>query len=212
MIAPMRRPASRTFVGRAAELAVLEAALATAGDGEPGVVLVGGEAGVGKTRLLAELAAGAADRGVLVATGCVELTAGAAPYLAFSEALRDLTRSAPSATARRWPARRPGSEPSWPSTSAGSTTRGPPSATGSSGSATTPGSWPAWWPPGSRPRQLRPSGHAPRAAAARLRWPPPRAAACSRGSTSSPPEPISRVHAHRARRKRTVAARGDERL
>jgi predicted ATPase len=109
MIAPMRRPASRTFVGRTAELAMLEAALAAAGDGEPGVVLVGGEAGVGKTRLLAELAAGAADRGALVATGgCVELTAGAAPYLAFTEALRDLARGT---GPRAWERLRDGAPP-----------------------------------------------------------------------------------------------------
>jgi DNA-binding CsgD family transcriptional regulator/tetratricopeptide (TPR) repeat protein len=84
----------RRFVGRAAELAALEAALAGAGEGRPEVVLVGGEAGVGKTRLVRELADRAAARGTLVATGaCVELTAGTAPYLAFTEALRDLARA-----------------------------------------------------------------------------------------------------------------------
>ena len=45
--------ASVAFVGRAAELAQLEAWL---DDGEPGVVVVEGEAGGGKTRLVAELA------------------------------------------------------------------------------------------------------------------------------------------------------------
>src|SRR5918996_5329231 len=85
---------SRRFVGRAAELAALEAALAAAAEGRPEVVLVGGEAGVGKTRLVAELADRAAAWGTLVATaGCVELTAGTAPYLAFTEALRDLGRA-----------------------------------------------------------------------------------------------------------------------
>jgi DNA-binding CsgD family transcriptional regulator len=90
MIGAMRR----RFVGRAAELAALEAALAQAGEGRPAVVLVGGEAGVGKTRLVGELAGRAAERGALVATGtCVELTAGTAPYLAFTDALRDLARA-----------------------------------------------------------------------------------------------------------------------
>ena len=89
MIGAMRR-----FVGRAAELAELEAALTAAGEGRPEVVLVGGEAGVGKTRLIAEAAARAAGRGTIVAIGgCVELTAGAAPYLAFTDALRDLGRA-----------------------------------------------------------------------------------------------------------------------
>jgi predicted ATPase len=60
------------------------------------MVLVGGEAGVGKTRLVAELAAGAQETGALVATGaCVELTAGTAPYLAATEVLRDLARVLP---------------------------------------------------------------------------------------------------------------------
>ena len=81
-------------MGRAAELAALEAALAAAAEGRSAVVLVGGEAGVGKTRLVAELADRAAASGALVATGgCVELTAGAAPFLAFTEALRDLGRA-----------------------------------------------------------------------------------------------------------------------
>ena len=89
----MRHVASRSLVGRAAEMAVLEAAFAAAGDGEASVVLVGGEAGVGKTRLVAEMAARARAAGALVAVGaCVELTAGTAPYLAATDALRDLSR------------------------------------------------------------------------------------------------------------------------
>jgi DNA-binding CsgD family transcriptional regulator len=90
MIGAMRR----RFVGRAAELAALDAALAATAEGRPAVVLVGGEAGVGKTRLIAELAERATAGGMLVASGgCVELTAGTAPYLAFTEALRDLGRA-----------------------------------------------------------------------------------------------------------------------
>jgi DNA-binding CsgD family transcriptional regulator/tetratricopeptide (TPR) repeat protein len=100
MIEAMRLPASRSFVGRAAELAALDAALSAASEGEPSVALVGGEAGVGKTRLVAELGARAAGGGAAVAVGgSVELTAGAAPYLAFTEALRDLERAA---GARAW--------------------------------------------------------------------------------------------------------------
>ena len=49
------RVASPTFVGRIEELRLLEAARVRAADGDPAVVLVGGEAGVGKTRLIAEL-------------------------------------------------------------------------------------------------------------------------------------------------------------
>src|SRR4051812_31294625 len=92
----MRHLESRSFVGRAAELAVLEGALAEAAGGEPSMVLIGGEAGVGKTRLVAELAVRAREPGALVATGaCIELTAGTAPYLAATEVLRDLARVLP---------------------------------------------------------------------------------------------------------------------
>src|SRR5436309_2991667 len=49
------RVTSPRFVGRQAELDVLETALADARAARPSVVLVGGEAGVGKSRLLEDL-------------------------------------------------------------------------------------------------------------------------------------------------------------
>jgi predicted ATPase len=49
------RVVSPIFVGRVEELDVLKAALGRAKNSEPAAVLVGGEAGVGKTRLVAEL-------------------------------------------------------------------------------------------------------------------------------------------------------------
>jgi len=57
------------FVGRAGELAVLEAAAAAARRGEPQVVLVEGEAGAGKSSLLARFVAELADATVLRASG-----------------------------------------------------------------------------------------------------------------------------------------------
>ena len=59
----------RVFVGRAGELSVLEAAAAAARRGEPQVVLVEGEAGAGKSSLLARFAAGLAGAAVLRASG-----------------------------------------------------------------------------------------------------------------------------------------------
>jgi predicted ATPase len=50
------------FVGRTEELERLDAALAQAAAGQPTVLLIGGEAGVGKTRLVAEFAGRARAR------------------------------------------------------------------------------------------------------------------------------------------------------
>jgi DNA-binding CsgD family transcriptional regulator/tetratricopeptide (TPR) repeat protein len=85
----MRRLTSRAFVGRAEELGTLEAGLARAANGEPGALLIGGEAGVGKTRLVKEFGARAEAAGArVVAGGCVELSGGLAPLLPVIETLR----------------------------------------------------------------------------------------------------------------------------
>jgi predicted ATPase len=89
------RVASPTFVGRVEELQTLEAARRRVADGEPAVVLVGGEAGVGKTRLVAELASRCATDGTRVLSGgCVPVGEGALPYAPIVEALRALLTSA----------------------------------------------------------------------------------------------------------------------
>ena len=85
------RVQSPTVVGRVEELAVLEAARARATNGEPTVVLVGGEAGIGKTRLVTELAARcAADQMPVLSGGCVPVGDGALPYAPIVEILRTL--------------------------------------------------------------------------------------------------------------------------
>ena len=77
------------LVGRSAELARLTALLGEAEAGQPVVVLVSGDAGVGKTRLVTELSARAASRGFTVLSGrCAEL-ADTVPYLPLADALRD---------------------------------------------------------------------------------------------------------------------------
>jgi AAA ATPase domain len=81
------------FVGRAEELARLRDLLAYTADGQPLVAPVRGEAGVGKTRLVDQLAGIAADQGVLVLRGgCVPLGEEGVPFAPVSEALRGLAR------------------------------------------------------------------------------------------------------------------------
>lgn len=87
-------PVSSAFVGRRAELAaLLEAAERVAG-GEPNFVLVGGEAGVGKSRLVAEAAARPELAGFRLLRGqCVELGAEALAFAPLVDALRTLART-----------------------------------------------------------------------------------------------------------------------
>ncbi|MGI5403091.1 helix-turn-helix transcriptional regulator [Streptomyces sp. CA-135486] len=87
---------SPVFVGRAGELAALTGALGRAAAGEPQPLLVGGEAGVGKTRLVEELLAEACRREAVVAIGsCVEIGADGLPFAPISTALRALHRQLP---------------------------------------------------------------------------------------------------------------------
>ncbi|MEV5612176.1 AAA family ATPase [Streptomyces sp. NPDC052225] len=76
------------FIGRSAELDRLTSVLARAAGGDPRAVLVAGDAGVGKTRILTEAAAHAAAAGTTVLTGhCVDLGDVGLPYLPFTEIL-----------------------------------------------------------------------------------------------------------------------------
>ncbi|MGW1784237.1 helix-turn-helix transcriptional regulator [Streptomyces sp. NPDC002143] len=97
MLAPVEtRSVSPVFVGRADELDTLNDALARAAAGEPQALLIGGEAGVGKTRLVEEFATAAHRRDAVVALGgCVEIGADGLPFAPFSTALRALHRALP---------------------------------------------------------------------------------------------------------------------
>jgi DNA-binding NarL/FixJ family response regulator len=87
----VRRVSSPVLVGRDAEIAQLEGAIARAAAGQPAIVVLTGEAGVGKTRLVAELLRNASDRGVLALTGgCLDVGDGVLAYAPMVEALRSL--------------------------------------------------------------------------------------------------------------------------
>ncbi|MFD8722692.1 AAA family ATPase [Streptomyces sp. NPDC059629] len=90
------RSVSPVFVGRNDELDTLREALARAETAEPQALLLGGEAGVGKTRLVEEFATLACRRGAVVALGgCVEIGADGLPFAPFSTALRALRAALP---------------------------------------------------------------------------------------------------------------------
>ncbi|MFW6694184.1 helix-turn-helix transcriptional regulator [Streptomyces sp. MAR4 CNX-425] len=87
------RSISPVFAGRHDELKTLDGALARAALGEPQVLLVGGEAGVGKSRLLDEFLEAAQGAGAVSAVGgCLELGADGLPFAPFATALRMLHR------------------------------------------------------------------------------------------------------------------------
>ena len=88
-----RRGTSPVLVGRATEMAALEAAFETVRQGGPAALLIGGEAGVGKTRLISEFTDRARASGARVlAGGCLELGADGLPFGPFTAMLRDLVR------------------------------------------------------------------------------------------------------------------------
>jgi AAA ATPase domain len=82
------RTVSPVLVGRTGELNRLEDAFAAS----PGAVLIGGEAGVGKTRLIREFTARVAGRARVLTGGCLELGADGLPFAPFTTVLRGLVR------------------------------------------------------------------------------------------------------------------------
>ncbi|HEU5008573.1 MAG TPA: AAA family ATPase [Jatrophihabitantaceae bacterium] len=84
------------LVGRSAELGELVAALEHAAAGSASVVVLDGDAGMGKTRLLTELRSTAESRGQLILLGhCVDLGDAPPPYLPFTEAFARLAIQQP---------------------------------------------------------------------------------------------------------------------
>ena len=85
------RASSPVLVGRDEQMAALDAAFASARQGGPSAVLLGGEAGVGKSRLVGEFGRTAAAAGARVLIGgCLELGTDGLPFAPFTAVLRDL--------------------------------------------------------------------------------------------------------------------------
>ena len=83
------------FVGRERELAILRQGLLAARAGTGSMLLVAGEAGIGKTRLAQEMVFRAKADGCLTAWGSCLEEDGAPPYWAWIQVLRDVARVRP---------------------------------------------------------------------------------------------------------------------
>lgn len=96
----MARSVTTDFVAREDQVAEILADLAEAGRGVPRLVLLGADAGVGKTRLLDHVTQTARRSGAPALTvHCVDLGEVGLPYLPFAEALGALAGSTPAVDA-----------------------------------------------------------------------------------------------------------------
>jgi len=86
------RATSTSFVGREEELRRLQQGLESAAAGEPGALLVAGEAGIGKTRLVREFTDRIGGEAQVLLGSCIPLSGGGLPYGPIVDALRPLAR------------------------------------------------------------------------------------------------------------------------
>jgi predicted ATPase len=86
--ASIEAPGADVFVGRQRELADLRARLDEVDAGSGQLVLIAGEAGIGKTRLAEEITREAAERGATVAWARSREGEGAPPYWSWMQVLR----------------------------------------------------------------------------------------------------------------------------
>ncbi|MDQ2965646.1 MAG: AAA family ATPase, partial [Chloroflexota bacterium] len=85
---------SPIIVGRDRELERIDAALTEAAGGRPRLIVVRGEAGIGKSRLVNEAAQRARAAGSPILLGaCLDIGEGGLPYLPVAEGLRGLART-----------------------------------------------------------------------------------------------------------------------
>ncbi len=87
---------SPVLVGRQGEVQTLGHALRRVLAGEQATIVVGGEAGVGKSRLIHELVGEAREAGARVLVGsCIELDGGGIPFRPVVEVMRELVAELP---------------------------------------------------------------------------------------------------------------------
>ncbi|MFP4635948.1 MAG: ATP-binding protein, partial [Nitriliruptoraceae bacterium] len=84
--------ADTRLIDREDELEGLTAELAAAEQGQPGFVLIRGEAGVGKSRVLEAFTARVCDRSTVLVGRCVDVGHEGLPFVPVSEVLRQLVR------------------------------------------------------------------------------------------------------------------------
>ncbi len=94
-------PTKAAFLGREAELGLLLGGLDETEAGRGGLVLVGGEPGIGKSRLADEVSSQARDRGFVALWGRGWEDAGAPPYWPWVQVLRSYVRQTDADTVRR---------------------------------------------------------------------------------------------------------------
>src|SRR6516162_934382 len=83
------------LVGRDAEVSQLDRVLIQAGEGAGSIVVISGEAGIGKTRLCAEVRRWQRQRGGRVLLGRASAEEASIPYAALADALRGARRAEP---------------------------------------------------------------------------------------------------------------------
>ncbi len=87
------RISSPILVGRDRDIAALIGEIDASAEGAPRFVVIRGEAGIGKTRLIREATTAAREHGFLVLVGeCLDIGSGGLPYLPVAAALRALVR------------------------------------------------------------------------------------------------------------------------
>jgi len=101
-----RRLGQGPLVGRLTEISVLDEALrmsAEASEAGPVAVVIAGDAGIGKSRLVTKVSTRAAAAGwQALNAGCLDLAEGSVPYLPLVDALRALTASVLPSVLEHW--------------------------------------------------------------------------------------------------------------